>query len=143
MMAHRWRHVREALNRLHRNKWFWMGFTANRPPWFDETAGQHLAAEENLDPVTEWLAGVLDGKFRTLAPGRLEEIDGRGVKTVTERHDEGLFAISFAEIEAIMDGLRNGATEADRYYALHRIKPLIDAIEREREFYRAEVEAPF
>lgn len=128
-----------AMVKLWTTKWFFLGFSSGRDPARDETSGQHLNAQNNVEAVHEWLAGIYDGRWRTLVPGRIVEVDGHGRKTVTERWDGGLFVITFAELEKIMDALRSDATQADVDFALLHIKPLIDSIEQESHDY----EVPF
>lgn len=110
-----------AIADLHRVHWFFLGFASGREPGRDETAGQHLAAQAIADNVREWMAGIFDGNRRTLAPGRVVDVNGAGIKVTEERHDGGLIVITYAELERIIDGLpkdytRQGSRRIDRRF---------------------------
>jgi hypothetical protein len=76
------------------------GFAAARPAAIDEGNGSHASLRSRLDEVSEHLARMQDGKFRTLIPGRTAYTSGSGHDVVTHRNDGGLVIVTYAELEA-------------------------------------------
>lgn len=136
------RTIQQAILRLHGVSNFVLGFAAARPPERDETAGQHLLVGNASSDVSEWLAGILDGNRRTIAPGEDVEIDGRGRRTREIRDDGGLLVITYAELEKMVDGCRSAHPD-DRRIGAATARAIVDEFKNEQAQFTASDEIPF
>ena len=122
--------------------WF-DGFAAARPASIDEGNGSHATIREQLSEVTEHLARLEDGKFRTLVPGRISSTSGTGHDIITERHDGGLVIITCAELERLHDGLTRNPGREDRISGRSTVTKILTEFRAEADLYDLSDNVPF
>jgi hypothetical protein len=108
--------------------WWFKGFSAGTDSPSDSCQAAGLA--EQLRQVREWLERIEEGKARLLVDSETRRPRWR---------EGGIVAMSYADFERILDGLKGNPSEQDRALALETMAKILaewnaedEAISRER-----------